>query len=208
MIAFLTICYSLVYLIVFNKLKLLKKSAANISAFVGVGVLLIGSIVFMWYTFAPIANDARLFRFVIPIVPNVKGQVVEVPVKGMQQIVKGDVIYRIDPTPYQHAVNELVAAVDEVNAQKQLAQTQVNRALELVKTQSAAQVDLDQWTADLEVLKASEIRTRAQLANANWQLQETVVRAPNDGYVANLQVRPGTYVSNIVLAAALTFISS
>ena len=44
-------------------------------------------------------------------------------------------------------------------------------------------------------------------STAQWQLDKTVVRAPHAGYVFNLQVRPGTYVSNIPMAAAMTFVS-
>jgi hypothetical protein len=69
MIAFITICYASLYFLIFNKLGLLKKSAGNISAFAGVGVVLIGAIVFMWYTFSPLSTDARMFRYIIPIVP-------------------------------------------------------------------------------------------------------------------------------------------
>ena len=73
MIAFLVICYSVFYWLFFIKLKLFSKSARNISVFVGVGVVLIGSVVFMWLTFAPTTKDGRMFQYVIQIVPNVKG---------------------------------------------------------------------------------------------------------------------------------------
>jgi hypothetical protein len=59
-IAFIAICYVALYLLIFNRLALLKKNAPNICAFAGVGVVLIGSIVFMWYTFAPMSGDARV----------------------------------------------------------------------------------------------------------------------------------------------------
>ena len=86
MIAFISLCYASLYLLLFNKLGLLKKTVGNICAFAGVGVVMIGAIVFMWYTFSPISSDARVFRYVIPIVPNVKGQVVDVPIVGKQQL--------------------------------------------------------------------------------------------------------------------------
>ncbi len=67
MIAFLTICYGAFYWLFFVKLELFAKSARNIAIFVGVGVVLIGSIVFMWLTFAPTSPDGRMFQFVIQI---------------------------------------------------------------------------------------------------------------------------------------------
>ena len=105
MIAFLSLCYAAFYWLFFVKLKLFAKSARNISIFVGVGVVLIGSIVFMWLTFAPTSPDARMFQYVIQIVPNVKGTVIEVPVVPLELVEKGEVLFKIDPTPYQNAVD-------------------------------------------------------------------------------------------------------
>ena len=92
MIAFLTICYSLLYVLLFKKLKLIPTNNGTISAFVGVGVVMLGGIVFAWYTFAPISSDAKLFRFTIPIVSNVRGLIDEVHVEPFKQMQKGELI--------------------------------------------------------------------------------------------------------------------
>ena len=139
MIAFISIIYSLFYILFFNKLKLFKKTARNISVFVGVGVVLIGTIVFMWLTFAPTSPDARLMRYIIPIVPNVSGQVVEVPVEPVVPLKKGDVLYKIDPTPYQYAVDQLKANIEQGRAQQRLAEIQVERSRGLVRATAGAQ---------------------------------------------------------------------
>lgn len=207
MIAFLTICYAAFYWLFFVKLKLFKKSARNISIFVGVGVVLIGAIVFMWLTFAPTTQDGRMFQYVIQIVPNVKGTVMEVPVEGYATVKKGQVLYRIDPTPYQASVNQIEASIKQVEAQKRRAEIEVERESKLVGQSAAAQRELDRWTAQLDEAKASIESLQAQLDNARWQLDQTEVRAPHDGYVVNLQVRPGTYVTSIPLAASMTFVS-
>lgn len=207
MIAFLVICYSVFYWLLFIKLRLLEKNARNISVFVGVGVALIGSIVFMWLTFAPTTKDGQMFQYVVQIVPNVKGQVVEVPVEPLVPLATGDVLYRIDPTPYQAAVDQLIASIDKFTAQQQRAQIEVDRNQKLVKKGAGAQQDLDRWTASLDEASATIRSLEARLRAAQWQLDETVVRAPGSGYVFNLQVRPGTYVTNVPLAASMTFIS-
>ena len=208
MIAFISICYAGLYLLIFNKLGLLKKTAGNICAFAGVGVALIAAIVFMWYTFAPLASDARLFRYVIPIVPNVKGQVVEVPVEATQPVSKGSTLFRIDPTPYEFAVRQLEAQVERQQAEWRLASVNVERGKKLVKTQAAAQVDLDIWIANLDAAAAAIEGSRAQLDNARWQLQETEVKAPHDGYVVNLQLRPGNFVTSMPMASSMAFVST
>lgn len=208
MIAFIIICYSGLYLLIFNKLGLLKKTTANISAFSGVGVVLIAAIVFSWYTYSPISADARVFRYVVPIVPNVKGQLVEVPVEAMQTVKKGDLLYRIDPTPYQFTVRQLQAQLAQQQAQLRLAQINVDRAEKLVAQNAASQVDLDKWTAERDAATAAIAATQAQLDNANWQLEETEVDAPADGYAVNVQLRPGSYVTTVAAGSSLAFVST
>jgi multidrug resistance efflux pump len=207
MIAFLSLCYGAFYWLFFVKLKLFAKSARNISIFVGIGVVFIGTIVFMWLTFAPTSPDARMFQYVIQIVPNVKGTVVEVPVVPLDLVEKGEILFKIDPTPYQTAVDQARAAIDQAEVQLRLDQLEVDRVTELVGKSAAAQRELDQWNTRLVADKANIESLTAQLANAQWQLDQTVVKAPNDGYVFNLQVRPGTYVASLPISAALTFVS-
>ena len=208
MIAFLTICYAAFYWVFFVKLKLFAKSARNISIFVGIGVVLIGAIVFMWLTFAPTTPSARMFNYVIQIVPQVKGTVVEVPIKPLVRVTQGEILFKIDPTPYQASVDQLEASIRQVEAQKRRAEIEVERESKLVSESAAAQRELDRWTAQLDEATAGIDSLNAQLDNARWQLDETVVRAPHGGYVINLQVRPGTYVTNVPFAASMTFVSS
>jgi len=207
-IALLIISYSALYILLFNKLGLLKKTAGNISAFAGVGVVMIGAIVFMWYTFSPMSVDARMFRYIIPIVPNVRGEVVDVPVQPLEQLSAGDILFKIDPEPFEIAVRQLEAQVKRYEAEKRLAEVNVERAQKLLKVQAAAQVDLDIWTANKDAAVAAIEGAEAQLDNAKWQLQETTVTAPADGYVVNLQLRPGNVVTTIPAASPLAFVSN
>jgi multidrug resistance efflux pump len=207
-IAFLIICYSAFYWLFFMKLGLFARNTRNISVFVGVGVVLIGAIVFMWLTFAPTTQDGRMFQYVIQIVPNVKGRVVEVPVEPLVQLQKGDVLFRIEATPYQASVDQLKASIDQSKAQERRAEIEVERTTKLVASSAGAQRELDRWTASLDEAKAAIRNLEAQLRSAQWQLDETVVRAPHAGFVFNLQVRPGTYVTSVPLAAPMSFVSS
>lgn len=207
MIAFICICYAGLYLLIFNKLGLLKKTVGNISAFAGVGVVMIGAIIFMWYTFAPMSGDARMFRYIIPIVPNVKGQVVAVPIEATQSLLKGDTLFQIDPEPFEFAVRQLEAQVKQQQAELRFAEVNVVRAKSLLKVQAAAQVDLDNWIANKDVAEAAIQGSEAQLDNARWQLAETRVTAPFDGYVLNLQLRPGHVVTTVPLASSMAFVS-
>lgn len=207
MIAILALIYGSTYFFFFGK-GLVAKSARNISIFVGTGVVMVGAIVFMWWTYAPTTADGRVFQFVQPVVPNVAGPVLEVPVQPLVPLKKGDLLLKIDPVPFQAAVDQIKASIQQAEAQRVLAQLQVDRAQKLLKVQAAAQVDLDTWTARRDEAVAAKASLSAQLTNAEWQLAQTVVRAPNDGYVVNLQVRPGYRVTTLLLRPAMTMVLS
>jgi multidrug resistance efflux pump len=208
MIALLSLIYGSFYFLFFKKLKLFAESVRNISIFVGIGVVLIGAIVYAWWTFAPTTADGRIFQYVIPIVPNVSGQVVEVPIEGTAVVGKGDILFKIDPTPYQFTVDQLNASIDQANAQERLAEIEVERAAGLVRASAGAQSQLDQWNAQLAAAQASIASLQAQLGKAQWQLDETVVRAPYDGFVFNLQLRPGNFVTSMPVASSMSFVST
>ena len=71
MIAILSLIYGSFYFLFFKKFKLFAQNVRNISIFVGFGVVMIGAVVYAWWTFAPTTFDGRVFQYVIPIVPNV-----------------------------------------------------------------------------------------------------------------------------------------
>jgi len=208
MIAFLTICYSLLYVLLFKKLKIIPTNNGTISAFVGVGIVILGGIVFAWYTFAPISQDAKLFRYTIPIVSNVRGLIEEVNVEPFKAMTKGEPLFRINPSPYEFRVKQAQASIKQFEAQRTLASLQVERAQNLLRTQAAAQVDLDRWTAELEAAEAAIANAEAQLGQAQWELNETTVRAPTDGYAVNVALRPGVFVGTVGAGAVLPFIST
>jgi RND family efflux transporter MFP subunit len=177
------------------------------SIFVGVGVVLIGSIVFVWLTVAPTTKDGRVFQYVIPIVPNVSGQVIEVPAEPLVKIDEGDVLFKIDPFPYEATVDRFTASIEQANAQRRLAQIEVNRNTALVERSAAARRDLDRWTAERDGATAAIKGLEAQLRDAKWDLEQTVVRAPHSGFVVNLQLRPGIAARTFAATPAMSFVS-
>src|SRR5512134_3314107 len=68
---------------------------------------------------APSSADVRVYRFTVPIVSQVRGRVIEVPIEeGNVPVKKGDVLFRIDPTPYELQVNTLKAQLENASAQE------------------------------------------------------------------------------------------
>ncbi len=207
MIAFITLIYASFYFLVFGK-GWIQTTARNISIFVGVGIVLIGTIVFMWLTFAPTTADGRTFQYVVQIVPNVAGPVTEIHADALVPLKRDDILFKIDPTQYQATVDQLEASIKQTEAQIRLAEIQVKRSEGLVKRSAGSQQELDTWTATRDEAIARQASFEAQLDKANWQLEQTIVRAPSDGYVINRQIRPGTRVTTLPGMAPMTFVST
>ena len=207
MIAFLILIYASFYFLVFGK-GLVKTNARNISIFVGTGVVLVGIIVFMWLTYAPTTKDGRTFQYVVQIVPNVAGPVTEVTADALVPLKKGDILFKIDQTQYQAAVDQIEASIKRTEAQKLLAEIQVERSEGLVKRSAGSQQELDNWVAKRDEAVAGIASLEAQLNDARWKLEQTIVRAPSDGFVINRQIRPGTRVTTLPGMAPMTFVSS
>ena len=66
---------------------------------------MIAALLLLLNIFAPTTTDVRVVKYVVPVVSQVRGRVIEVPVENNRPVKKGDVLFRIDPTPYQNEVN-------------------------------------------------------------------------------------------------------
>jgi RND family efflux transporter MFP subunit len=139
-------------------------------------------------------GSALVARNSVAIVPDVAGEVLEVPVKANTPLKSGDVLFRIDPAPYQSQVQAL-------EAQLKLAEQRLGETTQLLKSSAGRAFDVEQRQAETDQLKA-------QLDGAQWNLDKTVVRAPADGYVTNLALRKGARVASLPLAPVMAFIDT
>ncbi|WP_439102968.1 efflux RND transporter periplasmic adaptor subunit [Congregibacter sp.] len=190
MIAALTLLYvGLLFLAV--KLKLIKMTLFwKITPLVWFLFLNVALIIPMQF-YAP-GGTVLAMQYSVQIVPNVGGEVIDVPVEANAPLREGDVLFRIDPTPYQ-------AAVDDLTAQRDLAQIRVDQTTQLVERGAGTVFELDTATAQLAQLEAG-------LANARFNLENTVVRAPTNGYVTNVALREGARVAAAPIASVLPFV--
>ncbi len=139
-------------------------------------------------------GDVLVVRNSVQIVPDVAGEVIEVPVQANKPLKAGDVLFRIDPVPFESQVKALEAQLE----------FQDLRLSQMTKLQSAGTgraFDVEQRQAEVDQIKA-------QLAGAKWNLEKTTVRAPAEGYVTNLALRKGARVANLPLAPAMAFIDT
>ena len=139
-------------------------------------------------------GDALVVRHSVAIVPNVAGQVTEVPVEPNLPLKPGDVLFRIDPVPFDAQVRALAA-------QLQFAELRLAQMTQLQTAGTGRAFDVEQRQAEVDQLKA-------QLDDAKWNLEMTVVRAPAEGYVTNVALRPGARVGNLPLAPVMAFIDT
>ncbi|MEL6766821.1 MAG: HlyD family secretion protein [Pseudomonadota bacterium] len=131
------------------------------------------------------------------------------------------------------AIDSAQAAVDRAEAALALAQQQFDRDAQLVESGTIAAVRLEQRQAQLdsataardaaaaELLQAQEevgaviaggtnaklAEVEAQLATARWQLEQTTVRAPSDGFVTQLTLREGFFAAALPLRPSMVFVS-
>jgi len=107
MIVFLTLIYVAI-LAIAVKLKLIRLNMFwKSSPVIWMAFLLIALFIPMQWG-AP-AGRVNVYQYIVEIVPNVAGQVTEVSTDGLTKIDKGDVLFRIDPEPYQAAVDQQTA---------------------------------------------------------------------------------------------------
>src|SRR5262245_17260602 len=103
--------YSFFVWLIFIKLKLLPwttpwKVGVAIFPVVCIAILLL-----LLNIVAPTTSDVRVVKYVVPVVSQVRGRVISVPVENNRPVKKGDVLFAVDPTPYQNEVNSLEATL-------------------------------------------------------------------------------------------------
>ena len=108
--AILLAIYSFFVWLIFIKLKWLPWNTVSQVTVVIIPIVAIAALILLLNIFAPSSADVRVFKYTVPIVSQVRGRVIEVPVEeGNRLVRKGDVLFKIDPTPYQLEINNLAA---------------------------------------------------------------------------------------------------
>ncbi|MGH6788835.1 MAG: HlyD family secretion protein [Pseudolabrys sp.] len=223
------------------------------------GVFIISALILLMSYNHPFTNEGRIYFTSAPVIPSVRGPVIDVPVTPNVPLKKGDVLFRLDPRPYQYTVDAKRAAlaeaeqnvlqlksaldaansvVDEARASRDRAKQAFDRAndandnarsvgrplpiaeLEVENRRgvylaaeaavSTAQARASQarlaYESQLDGVNPTVARLRAELDNAEYELGETTVRAPTDGYVSQVFLRPGMMAVPFVARPVMVFI--
>lgn len=153
-------------------------------------LLFITAFVFIWYVIAdrhaPWSDQARVQTYVIPIVPQVSGRILEVKVKQDQMVDANDVLFKIDPSDYELAIENAEAALElagqeigagmasVVTAQAQLVVAETN--VEHVKAQSSRVFEMEAKNvlshSDGDKARAAIKQSHAQVVSAEANLDK------------------------------------
>ena len=112
-----------------------------------------------------------------------------------QDVKTGDLLYEIEKTQYQAAVEQAKANLAAAQAQELNAELTFNRSSELSKNQTVPQAVLDQSRANLDSAKASVLQNEAALTIARENLGYTDVKSPIDGRIGLTAYTQGNLVN-------------
>ena len=130
--------------------------------------------------------------------PQVNGRIVDVRFHDGQMVKAGDVLFVVDPAPYAAAVEKAKADLASAQTNLKLARTEFARAARLVKQQALARSIYDQRANARQVARANVSSAKAELQQAQIDLDHAYLKAPIDGRIS----RPEITLGNLVEAGA------
>lgn len=131
----------------------------------------------------------------VEVRPRVSGFIAQIHFRDGQVVQEGELLFTIDQRQYRIALDSAEAEVARAQAQVDLAQNDVERALPLVQSRSIPQRELDSRQAQARIALASLLSARAAQANSRLNFEWTQVTAPITGRVSDRRVDVGNLVS-------------
>ncbi len=200
--------YSFFVWLIFIKFKWLPWNTTSQVTVVIIPIVALTAMILALNIFAPSSSDVRVIKYVVQVIPQQRGRVLEVPAEGNRPMKKGEVLFRIDPTPYaldvkvleaqlaeaEGSANELHAQLDAargnteaLRAQIALTRQRVTQFAELSKSGAGNRFDLEMAQADLAAQQgqlasaiANEVRIQVQLsAQVDGELSSVAVIRAN-----------------------------
>jgi len=259
--------YSFFVWLIFFKFKWLPWNFISQVIVITLPIIGITALILILNIVAPSTADVRVVNYVVAVNARVQGLVIEVPIEPNRPVHKGDVLFKLDPTPFQLEVAGFKAQLEQLSAQLvtananqrglgeqlkntrgakaavesqlKLARVRASQLKELAATGAGNRFDYEQAqtnVANLEAqyqaataseaqvheklmartdageqdeianVRAQVERVKSLLADAQWRLGQTVYRAPTDGTVISLALRPGAMAVPLPLTPAMTFV--
>lgn len=156
----------------------------------------------VFYTESPWTRDAKFTADVVAIAPDVSGLITDVPVTDNQLVTKGQVLFTVDRPRYQQALDEAEADVAYYQALAVEKKREAGRRVRL-GVQAMSQEEIDQANNVLQTAQHQLAKSIAARDLARLDLDRTVVTAPADGWVTNLNVHTGEFITRGSTVVAL-----
>ncbi len=123
------------------------------------------------------------------------GRVVSRPARVGDHVAAGDLLARLDPTPYRNSVRASHATRRELDLQREQLARDRDRAARLAGGGVTTQVRLEQAQSGLERVDAMREAASASVSESRRRTREGMLRAPFDGVITDVMVEPGELVS-------------
>ncbi len=132
----------------------------------------------------------------VSVRPRVSGYIVQIPFKEGNIVKKDDLLFVIDPRPYQAALDQAAGQLKQAQAQKELNDRNFTRAETLQATKVSSKEEFDQAATARNQSDAQVATAQAAVDAAKLNLEFTQVKSPIDGRVSREQVTVGNLVAN------------
>jgi len=156
----------------------------------------------VFYTESPWTRDAKFAADVVAISPDVTGLITDVPIHDNQLVKKGDTLFVVDRPRYQKALDQAQADVEYYQALVSEKRREAGRRNQL-GTSAMSREAIDQANNDLQTSEHQLAKSVATRDLAKIDLERTTVKAPSDGWVTNLNVYQGEFITRGSVAVAL-----
>lgn len=124
----------------------------------------------------------------------VDGQIVAVHFKAGQDVTEGDLLFELDPRPFEDQLRQAQANLARDQAQEQNALARARRYDKLLEKQYVSHEEYDQAQADLAVARATIKADEAVVGHARLQLDYTKIRSPITGRTGKILIQEGNLV--------------
>ena len=130
----------------------------------------------------------------VAVKPQIGGQIVSVPISSGQDVAKGQVLFQIDPRPYEATVREVEARLLRNHVLLKKAEEDQARFSRLVKQDAISREQYDQAVANADSQRAQVAQDKATLASAKLQLEYATITAPVSGRIGEVFLDEGNVV--------------
>jgi membrane fusion protein, multidrug efflux system len=130
----------------------------------------------------------------VAVQPQVSGPIVRIAFREGQEVVRGQVLFQIDPRPFQAALARAQALVERDRAQEANARQEAGRYTDLAEKEYVTAQQFEQARTTAAAAKATLAASQADLEEARLNLQYATIRAPIAGRTGSLRVREGNLV--------------